>query len=249
MEVHSRARGRNSAQEKRQPEAVRANEEELEVREKCGEMIRMLKAHPLIGPFMGLSAFPNYAQAAPDPLDLSVVEKRLNSGNYTTLDQFVEDVRKIWANVQSFIRPNIDIHAANMSLSAYFEDLLAKMTASSEQPTKSSRSAKATKGSKRKSALERPLSGKEKMKLKQNVMLLPQDRLQGVIMILQSAVDMSKSVETLEFDIDKLPVRVARELDQYVKDNIQSSRKGKKTAKKDFPEVTTSHKVVGLAAV
>eukprot|EP00826_Nyctotherus_ovalis_P030841 TRINITY_DN2462_c0_g1_i14.p1 TRINITY_DN2462_c0_g1~~TRINITY_DN2462_c0_g1_i14.p1 ORF type:complete len:149 (+),score=41.97 TRINITY_DN2462_c0_g1_i14:131-577(+) len=127
-----------------------------------------------------------------------------------------------------------------MSLSAYFEDLLVRITASSEQPTKSSQFGKATK-----SIMDRPLTGKEKMRLKQNVMLLSQEQLQGVIMIIQSAVDIGKSKETLEFDIDKLPVRVARELNQYVKENVHSNKKSKTGFKKGLTEVSTYHKVVG----
>ena len=56
----------------------------------------------------------------------------------------------------------------------------------------------------------------EKNKLKEHIVSLPQDKLAGIISIIQDTLNASKNNDVLEFDIDSLPTRKCRELEQYV---------------------------------
>jgi hypothetical protein len=85
-----------------------------------------------------------------------------------------------------------------------------------------------------KSNLDKPMTTQEKGLLKQNIMKLTQDKLQGVVQIIKSSIDASKNKDTLEFDIDTLPVRVCRELDIFVRKNMVTSQKSAK--KKGTPK-------------
>lgn len=162
----------------------------------------MMKKHPSAGPFMNLSTNPDYAQVVPDPLDLTLIEKRLAAGNYTELEDFIAACRSIWSNARNFTRTGAALHNASLEMSAYFDEIVGKLGAT-QHTTKGTRGNK--KGSKsggRKVNLERPLSSKEKMLLKQNIMRLSPDVIQGVANIITDVIGESKNKETLEFDID-----------------------------------------------
>lgn len=193
----------------------------------------MMKKHPSAAPFMNLSVNPDYAQVVRDPLDLTLLEKRLIAGNYTTFEEFIAACRSIWSNAKSFTRTEAALYNASLEMDAYFEDIVAKL----QHTAKGSRGNKGgSKAGGRKGNLERPLSSKEKTLLKQNIMRLSPDFIQGVATIITTAVGQTKNKETLEFDIDKLPISVARELDQYVKDHIVDTKKPLKK-KKETPNV------------
>ncbi len=207
---------------------------------KCDRLLALLKKHPSADQFMNLSV------PGREVLDLATLERKLKTGGYTNSGQFAADVRKIWSNSWQLHQPGTDSYIATTEMSNYFEKLvqdldigdvpfIAEESPESAAPTKAtpksatatSRQPAATKpaAATSKNPAERPMSTQEKAQLKQNIMRLPQEKLQGVIKIIQSAVNTSKSRETLEFDIDKLPIRVCRELDVYVKKNITPAKK------------------------
>ena len=219
---------------------------------KCEKLLANLKKHPSAAHFLNLSVLPGYAEAVKEPMDLNTLEKKLKTGVYTSSGQFAADAKKIWNNSWQLNLPGTDFYIATTEISNYFEKLmkdigeipfiseenfeiqeLRKNVNKAANAVKQITSAANTRTPNRppstKNAAERPMSTQEKAQLKQNIMQLTQDKLQGVIQIIQSAVDTSKSKETLEFDIDKLPIRVCRELDQYVKKHVAQSKKpGKK---------------------
>eukprot|EP00826_Nyctotherus_ovalis_P054780 TRINITY_DN7202_c0_g2_i1.p1 TRINITY_DN7202_c0_g2~~TRINITY_DN7202_c0_g2_i1.p1 ORF type:complete len:190 (+),score=72.93 TRINITY_DN7202_c0_g2_i1:95-664(+) len=160
------------------------------------------------------------------------MQQRLKNGVYQTSEHFIADGRKFWNNVMGLSQPGTALRSESMEMAKYFEELVNKLgnvplVETGKNPQKSSKGhgGKKTAGN-RKSATERPLSSQEKTALKQNIMKLPQEDLQGIIDIIQSSVDTSKSTETLEFDIDKLPVSVSRALDEYVKGKLPNLKKG-----------------------
>ena len=61
-----------------------------------------------------------------------------------------------------------------------------------------------------------------------NIRELPAEDLTGIWSIVQ---DSPQHSEVIEFDIDTLPVRKARELEAYVKDKIASKLKKQKNTK------------------
>lgn len=186
---------------------------------KCQRLLIMVKQHSLAGAFKNFSAIPEYARAVHDPIDLTVLENRLAAGKYTTYEDFIAAIKSIWSNVLNFTQPGSELHNASLKMSEYFEGLMEK---TGQQTSKGSKGNKG-KGN-RKNIMDRPLSNKEKTLLKHNIMRLSPDKLQGVAKIIKSVVDAANS-EALEFDIDMLPTSIARELDMYVKNNIEDDKK------------------------
>ena len=87
------------------------------------------------------------------------------------------------------------------------------------------------------------MSIQEKSQLKQNIMKLSQDKIPGVIRIIKDTIDLSNSQENLEFDIDGLPPRKCRELEQYVRRNMGNSKKSNKK-KKNFKKASKSRNLI-----
>ena len=215
-------------------EDKKTNIEKSAAYKKCEEIIVMLKKHPLAPQFINLQGV---MEAVDEQIDLGTMERKLTAGNYSTSGQFISDGRKTWFNVIEVSPPGTDLYNSAKEMSNYFENLITNLgdvsLFESHVKSKSESKENTNKGgmaaNKSKGILNKPLSAHEKAILKHNIMRLTQDQLHGVIEILQNSMDMSKNSETLEFDIDKLPVKVARELDKYVKENIPDL---KKTSKK-----------------
>lgn len=76
---------------------------------------------------------------------------------------------------------------------------------------------------------EKPLGFLEKKQLCQNIKKLEPRYLKGVLDIVKECMDIKG--EELEFDIEKLPPRVCRELDKFVKNSLQSLNRSQKNKK------------------
>jgi hypothetical protein len=76
-----------------------------------------------------------------------------------------------------------------------------------------------------KSLSDKPMTIQEKAQLKQNLMKLPQEKLQGVMDIARQSDSGKQTDDVFEFDIDTLPTNACRELDRYVKKNMVSGHK------------------------
>ena len=212
---------------------------------KCERLLTMLKKHPSASQFMmAPTHIPGYTETIKEPMDLITVEKRLKNGAYPSSYHFALDIRKIWTNSWTFNEAGAEVHNNTTEISNYFEKLmkevgdvqfvpeenleiqdLKKKVDKVTSTLKKFAAAGATGGpavaaSKTsgtpKTGLDRPMTAQEKAQLRQKIMMLPQDKLHGVISIIQDAIDMSKNKEVLEFDIDALPTRKCRELEQYV---------------------------------
>ncbi len=235
---------------------------------KCERLLAALRKHPNAVQFMSSASMPGYEQGTREAMDLTTLERKLKSGAYPSSFQFALDARKIWSNSWSVNHAGSDAFIATTEISNYFEKLMKELGEVQILPEENSELQELKKKVKKvdsairkiaggvaikaaapqpasRSILDRPMSTQEKAQLKQNIMKLPQEKLQGVIAIIQSSVEMPQDKETLEFDIDKLPVRTCRELDQYVKKSIQGGAKaGKKrpsnksgrTSKQDPPQ-------------
>ena len=153
----------------------------------------MLKKHPSAVPFINLVNIPEYIEHVTDPIDLTILEQKLKAGNYKTSGQFINDCRKIWKDTLSVSHPGNDLYNGTTEMKNYFESLVGNLgdvpLASTPAPS-TSHNRKAASGSKsgsskahKKGPVERPMSGQEKALLKQNIMRLSQDKLQGVIQI------------------------------------------------------------------
>ena len=75
--------------------------------DQCGELIEFLKVQNEAGVFLepvdyvGLN-IPDYPILIKKPMDLSTVEKNLNTKKYKTTESLLEDVYLIWENCLKF---------------------------------------------------------------------------------------------------------------------------------------------------
>ena len=169
--------------------------------------------HPSAQSFINIPSYPS--PAGDSAKDLTSLGQRLRLGCYINVTQFLTDGRKIWDKAKTINKPGTRPYAAATEMGNYFEELSKGLTQHSGVPKPS----KPKQDIKRPVPKEKsiiPMTINEKTLLKQNIMQLPRDKMAGLVTIIQSAVDTTKSKESLEFDIDKLPVKLCRELEQYV---------------------------------
>ena len=197
-------------------------------------------------------------------MDLSTVENKLKNNQYLSVNLFAADIRKIWNNAFMYNIKGSPIYQMTVEMNTYFEklirdienvdfsetvrDLEKKVEFLSKQITelhqrglsqvsenpKLNRSG--IKSSSKTSKLsEKPLNTQEKKALGQNIKKLSPDHLRGVWDIVSSSLTSKNGQEELQFDIEHLPIRVARELERYVKNKIGLANRGKGKNKSKEP--------------
>lgn len=225
---------------------------------KCDKLLTLLKRNPYAGQFMVAPIdIPGYTTVIAEPMDLTTVEKKLKAGQYPSSYHFALDIRKIWNNSWTYNQPGSEIYKRTSEISGEFEKLmkdvgdaqfvteenqeiqdLQKMIQKVNGALKRYDNNGVVSGSSKtgiqKNLLEEPMNAQEKTQLKQRIMGLSQDKLAGMIQIIQDTIDMSKNNKTLEFDIDSLPTRKCRELEQYV---AKATAPAKTSKKKPPPKV------------
>jgi hypothetical protein len=234
-------RGRKHAPEKVSEHKERVTEarsfkDKTEGYTKCEQVLAALNNNRYAANFYDLIKVAGYTNAIKDPVDLKILRERLEGGVYTTTGKFVNDGRKIWDDMISVFQPGSDQYKMSTEMKKYFEQLVRGMPnmplfveqVPVEKPP--SKNIPKTGIGQRKKISEKPMSNNEKALLKRSIMQLPQEKLQGIIEIISNSVDTSKNNETLEFDIDKLPVGVARKLEEYVKEHLPNAKKTSKRA-------------------
>ena len=229
--------------------------EEPELRNKQNEGFRQvaailsaIKRHPVSSPFMDLSDF--YLPSE-DRVDLVTIEHKLNEGEYDNSYQFAADMRKIWNNSFKMNADGSDIYHMTLELSALFERLikgkenivindkkdaitdlskkLEKMSKELKELSSGRAVAPTTSKLPVKLSQDRPMSLQEKRVLGQNIRKLEPQYLIGVINIVKECMDVGG--EEFEFDLDKLPPKICRDLERYVKQSLQTSSKSQKKKK------------------
>jgi len=227
---------------------------------KCYNLLQRLKKHPCAFPFLqpvdveGLGLH-DYYDIILEPMDLGTVETKLKNGEYSSVNQFAADIRKIWNNAFRYNAKGTEIYQMTSEMSSYFEKLFKEIEHVSFNDTirdlekkveKLSRqisdfhyrggkhaSVGNSRSNKPSSNLDKPMTIQEKRILGQNIRSLPPEYLRGVWDIVSEGLPYNQqNKEELEFDIDTLPVRITRELERYVKSKMsmlnknQSKKKG-----------------------
>jgi len=150
---------------------------------------------------------------------LREVEEKIKKHEYETGYQFAHDIRNMWTNYWINAGNNNELKAIIRAAGNYFEELLKddkhKKLLNSINDTYNVQAEYKRKNEGVKKTEERPMSIKEKAKLKKNIMQLSDKELTGLLPIIQETVDVKKS--SLEFDIEALPLSTCRRLAQYVK--------------------------------
>lgn len=153
------------------------------------------------------------------------------------------DVRLIWSNSFYYNAKGSDLYHMTMELSTLFEklmkgneslilvekqDIVQDLYRKLEKLSKGIRdiqnnSSSTTTKVQVKPQTEKAMTLQEKKQLCQNIKKLDPKFLRGVLDIVQECMDVQG--EELEFDIDKLPSKVCRELERYVKQCLQNPSK------------------------
>ena len=70
------------------------------------------------------SVYPSYYEAVAYPMDLSTVESKLISFRYSSVAEFLQDVRIIWSNCKLANKPGSELVRWADEMSEYFEAYL-----------------------------------------------------------------------------------------------------------------------------
>lgn len=214
---------------------------------KLFKILQTLRKSPLSDPFLhpvSLQDFPDYSKKIEHPIDLTKIEGKLKSGQYESGYDFAMDVRQIWHNSFTYNEKDSEIYENTIELSGIFENLMRgndalslgdKKNVVQDLYRKIEKLSKGFKdiqlkgpGLKTQVKVDKPMSFLEKKGLCQSIKNLDPKYLKGVLDIVKECMDIQG--EELEFDIDKLPPKVCRELDIYVKQCLQVPVAKKKPA-------------------
>lgn len=193
------------------------------------KVIAELRKNPYIAPFLhpvDKKEYPDYYEKVTEPMDLSTIESKLLRGEYDSSYQFALDMRLIWNNSFFYNAKNSHLYSLTLELSMQFERLMKGneiLSFQSKPIQKPVQVAKEPPIKDKKPQNDKPLGFMEKKQLCENIKKLEPKYLKGVLDIVKECTDIKG--EELEFDIDKLPPRVCRDLDKYTKNCLQNTQK------------------------
>eukprot|EP00656_Telonema_subtile_P052629 TRINITY_DN7389_c0_g1_i1.p1 TRINITY_DN7389_c0_g1~~TRINITY_DN7389_c0_g1_i1.p1 ORF type:complete len:1229 (-),score=219.53 TRINITY_DN7389_c0_g1_i1:148-3834(-) len=109
-----------------------ADREHLPVKEQCEGLVAQLMNHPSAYPFNApvdakALNIPDYYKVVTRPMDLGRVKSGIQNLTYSTVQQFADDVRQVWANANAYNPPRHPITAMATTLSSLFEKELRGM--------------------------------------------------------------------------------------------------------------------------
>lgn len=103
----------------------------------CGAIMRNLKKHRDAAPFLHPVDYiklnvPDYPKVIKYPMDLTTVDKKLNSGGYDSVEEFINDIRLVFNNCYKFNGPEAMISMLCQNVESAFEKSLRQMPPSRE---------------------------------------------------------------------------------------------------------------------
>ncbi len=220
---------------------------------KCKTIIDLLKKHHFVEPFLRpvdpiALRIPDYLEIIKEPMDLSTVNRKLAEDLYVDQEGFEADMRKIWSNALTYNLPGTQIYSMTEEIRNYFERLLTEENPRPEvtNPLKT-QVAKLTKrvsdyeapnltrfkssNSVSKGLADKHLTYAEKKNLSQMIRQLPSECLWDVWKIVAPNNE-NHGNEELEFDIDTLPAKTARELEAFVRNKVSLLNRKKPNTKR-----------------
>ena len=163
-------------------------------------------------------------------MDIVTVQKKLSEHEYSTFEDFDKDVRLIWKNAMTYNPKNSAIYGWTLEISKFYDSLVKTETENDKMRKMKNRvnnmdsgvnGANNKRGNRYKSPnMDMPLTYQEKKNLSRMIRSLETEHLLGVWEIVSEGNDQIKNNE-IEFDIETLPVRKARELEKYVQGKLE----------------------------
>lgn len=184
-----------------------------------------------------------------DPITLKIVENKLESGEYLSAYHFARDIRKIISNAflinatdpESFLQV-FEFSTLFESLFKGHKDLFLTENAMQNLQSKIENLSQNIKDLQQKTpqaklVKEKKMTPVEKKQLCQSIRKLDPKYFNGMLKIIKTC--MNPQGNNLEFDIEKLPEKVCRELEKYIKQCLQV-----KPQRKKGPEVLKTELVM-----
>lgn len=215
-----------------------------EVYKRCERMLMKIKKHSLAERFISSSD--------PEVPCLNDIEKKLKSLTYTKTHNFAIDVRKVWSY---YFKHFPDLYQTTLTMSQFFEEIfseteeipiennsiqelskkLEKIESQMKEQQYKSQISNPKKADNRMSIYDKPMTITEKNVLGNNIRLLSNDQLRGIIQILSDQYSAGKNGKYFEFDIESLPNKKLRDLDKYVRGCLKnkSSRPDERSVKQE----------------
>ena len=192
----------------------------------CYSILQNVKRHALSGPFIQpvdpvALNLPDYLEIIKDPMDLSTVERNLKAGVYGNSQQFANDMRRIWLNAFTYNAHESEMFYIALELATYFEKQFKEaenLVFGTDSP-----SLKLTRDKESLlDYLDRPMSLQEKRLLATNLRRL--NSREHALAIGRLVFGQKKILGPhFQFNIEKLPPRICRELEKYVKLTYQAA--------------------------
>lgn len=91
----------------------------------CKKTLQAIMAHKWSWPFntpVDITVYKDYLETVSKPMDFGTVKRQLESGQYTTPDAFLADVRLVFNNAQAYNKPGSDVFVMANTLQEKFED-------------------------------------------------------------------------------------------------------------------------------
>ncbi|CEP08952.1 hypothetical protein [Parasitella parasitica] len=106
----------------------------------CGAIMRNLKKHRDAVPFLHPVDYiklnvPDYPKVIKYPMDLTTVDQKLNSGEYSNVEDFISDIRLVFMNCYKFNGPEAMISMLCQNVENAFEKSLRQMPSSNSVST------------------------------------------------------------------------------------------------------------------
>jgi len=184
----------------------------------CLEILKALQGKPDAGPFLEPVDWkrfdlPDYPLIIKRPMDLGTIEKRIFDEFYSTLNEFAQDVRLVWANAQKYNRQQSDIYKMSENLSRFFERRLTKLTKASSKRTR-----------KRHSVL-REVSRTDRKAFSELISQITSDQLGQLVETIREQCPgaLLEEHDSVEIEIDKIDSSTLLDLNEYARDCIKRS--------------------------
>jgi bromodomain-containing factor 1 len=103
----------------------------------CGAIMRNLKKHRDAAPFLHPVDYiklnvPDYPKVIKYPMDLTTVDRKLNTGEYDSVEEFINDIRLVFNNCYKYNGPEAMISMLCQNVESAFEKSLRQMPPSRE---------------------------------------------------------------------------------------------------------------------
>ena len=215
---------------------------------RCKAALDLIKSNPLAGPFLApvdsvALGIPDYFDIIKEPMDLGTISSKLSSGQYSCQTDFEADLVLVWNNALSYNSPNSPVHKMALELKDYSEKVIKEEPKKEQNVNRKTNyrqsnnsrfqdsNAELKKKTSRSNLSDRPLTIQEKKHLSGLIRQLPASCLWDVWRIV-SPDSNAVAAEEMEFDIDTLPVKTARELEYFVRNKVNELQKKKNITKK-----------------